>query len=158
MKVISLLHRIMFILPCGKDYFGIFSEHIFFQSPPPSYCYWLIKANAGKMGAKINVRDTCLHRFVFFYDIVQILCKFFAMYPTQNQLVPWSFRSNCISLVFLLGSGLGRAFTGTFSSCISLSTTLKNSCRGVSSSAPIHLNLRICKTSSSSSKPSNLDC
>ena len=40
------------------------------------------------MGAKINVRDTFLHRFVFFYDIVQILCKFFAMYPTQNQLVP----------------------------------------------------------------------
>ena len=32
---ITFLHRIMFILPCGKDYFGIFSEHIFFfQSPP----------------------------------------------------------------------------------------------------------------------------
>jgi len=30
---ITFLHRIMFILPCGKDYFGIFSEHFFFQSP-----------------------------------------------------------------------------------------------------------------------------
>ena len=91
---IAFLHRIMYILPCGKDYFGIF------PISTPSYCYWLIKANADKMDAKINVLDTCLHRFVFLYDRVQILCKFFAMYPTQNQLVPWSLSVAIASLSF----------------------------------------------------------